>query len=206
MHLSLIEETEGRVLVRLFVGVLLIVFGFTAFYFLWPKSIDLPKIGTVKEWALTEVSGKDVSTQKKPKLITFFFTNCPDVCPTTMWDLKDLQQLMNEKGISEDEYLILAVTLDPEYDTEERIIQYKEIFDINSPNWLFLRGSEGETKKFTQYFNFFYEKNEGGFVTHSTSMYIVDSTDQIRAHHDMAIGRKRVNIEEIADHLQKLLK
>lgn len=191
---------------KVFVGLLLIVIGFTAFYLLWPKSIDLPKIDTVEEWKLTEVSGKDVSIQKKPKLITFFFTNCPDVCPTTMWDLKDLQELMEEKGISEDEYLILSVTLDPEYDTEERIMQYKEIFEINRPNWLFFRGSEEETKNFTQYFNFFYEKSQEGFLTHSTSMYIVDSNDQIRAHHDMAIGKKRVNIEEIADHLQKLLK
>ena len=203
---SLNEEAEGRIPVKGFIGVLLLVIGFTVFYFVWPKSIDLPKIGTVEEWTLTEVSGKDVSIQTKPKLITFFFTNCPDICPTTMWDLKDLQQLMNEKGISEDEYLILAVTLDPEYDTEERIIQYKENFEIDSPNWLFLRGSVVDTKKFTQYFNFFYEKDAGGFVTHSTSMYVVDANDQVRAYHDMAIGNKRVNIEEIADHLQKLLK
>lgn len=191
---------------KVFVGILLLVIGFTAFYFLWPKSIDLPKIGTVKEWNLTEVSGEDISIQEKPKLITFFFTNCPDICPTTMWDLKDLQQLMKEKGISEDEYIILAVTLDPEYDTNERIIQYKDLFEITSSNWLFFRGSEEETKTFTQYFNFFFEKNQEGFVTHSTSMYVVDSNDRIRAHHDMAMGNKRVNIEEIADHLQMLAK
>lgn len=191
---------------KVFISVVSLVIGFTAFYLFWPKSIELPKIGSVEEWTLNEVSGEDVSIQKKPKLITFFFTNCPDVCPTTMWDLQDLQQLMKEKGISEDKYLILAVTLDPAYDTEERITQYKGIFGITSPSWLFFRGSEEETKKFTQYFNFFYDKNEGGFVTHSTSMYIVDSDDQIRAHHDMAIGNKRVNIEGIADHLQQLLK
>ena len=88
----------------------------------------------------------------------FFFTNCPDICPKTMWDLKDLQQLMRDKGIADDQYEILSVTLDPEYDTNVRIIQYKEMFEITSPNWLFLRGSEEETEKFTRYFNFFYEK------------------------------------------------
>ena len=183
----------------------LLVIGFIAFYSFWPQSINLPKIGTVEEWNLTEMNGKDVSIQEKPKLVTFFFTNCPDICPTTMWDLKDLQQLMKEKGISEDEYLILAFTLDPEYDTGERIKQYKEIFGITSSNWLFLRGSDEEVKKFTQYFNFIYEKNQEGFVTHSTSMYVVDSNDHIRSHHDMAIGEKRVNIEKIADHLDQLI-
>lgn len=188
-------------------SVILLVIGFIAFYFLWPQSIDLPKIGTVKEWPLTEVDKgvDDVSIQEKPKLVSFFFTNCPDICPMTMWDLIDLQQLMREKGISNDRYIVLSVTLDPEYDTDERIIQYKEVFGISSPNWVFLRGAEEETKKFTQYFNFVYEKNEEGFVTHSTSMYIVDSNDHIRAHHDMAIGKKSVNIEEIANHLEMLI-
>ncbi|WP_249336679.1 SCO family protein [Sporosarcina sp. Marseille-Q4063] len=181
------------------------VVGFMAFYLFWPQSIDLPKIGTVEEWSLTE-DGNSQDFHDKPKLISFFFTNCPDICPMTMWDLKEFQKLMREKGIADDRYIILSVTLDPEYDTSERINQYKELFEITSPNWLFIRGSLEETKKFTQYFNFYYEKNVDGFVTHSTSMYIVDSNDYIRAHHDMAIGKKRVNIEEIANHLEMLIK
>nr|WP_238988187.1 SCO family protein [Filibacter tadaridae] len=184
----------------------LLVIGFFIFYFLWPRTIELPHIGTVKEWPLTEVGGNEASFREKPKLITFFFTNCPDVCPTTMWDLKKLHQVMEERGISQDEYFIIAVTVDPEYDTNDKIIQYKDMFEINSPNWLFFRGAEEETYKFTQYFNFSYEKNEDGFLTHSTSMYVVDSNDKIRAHHDMALGKKQVNIEEIADHLEQLLK
>ena len=182
----------------------MLVIGFLALYFFWPQSIDLPKLGTVKEWPLTE-DGNGQDFQDKPKLISFFFTNCPDICPMTMWDLIELQELMREKGITDDRYIILSVTLDPEYDTDERINQYKELFGISSPNWLFSRGSLEDTKKFTQYFNFYYEKNEDGFVTHSTSMYIVDSTNYIRAHHDMAIGKKRVNIEEIANHLESLI-
>ena len=73
-----------------------------------------------------------------------------------MVDLEHVQQLMKEKGISEDQYIILSVTLDPEYDTNERILQYKELFEISSTNWLFLRGSEEETEKLTPNFNFFY--------------------------------------------------
>lgn len=203
----MIEKKEWGSLLKAFIGGSVLVLGFIVFYFLWPKSIDLPIIGTVKEWPLTEVGtdGDDVSFQKKPKLVTFYFTNCPDICPTTMWDLKELQQLLREKGISDDRYIVLSITLDSEYDTDERIIQYKEMFGISSPNWLFLRGSMEETKEFTQYFNFLYEKNKDGFVTHSTSMYIVDSNGKIRANHDMAIGEKRVNIEEIADHLEQLV-
>ena len=48
----------------------------------------------------------------------------------TMWDLIELQKLIREKGITDDRYNILSITLDPEYDTDERISQYKELFGI----------------------------------------------------------------------------
>lgn len=175
-------------------------------YILWPQSIQLPKMGSVEEWKLVDSSGEAIPNFEKPKLVTFFYTNCPDICPTTTLDLKDLQQVMNEKGIAEDEYLILSVTLDPAFDTAERVRQYKDAFSISNTNWLFLRGSEEDTKEFTHYFNFAYNINEDGFITHSTSMYIVDQNDQIRAHHDMAIGDKRINSKVIASHLIGLIK
>jgi len=188
-----------------FVSLLVLACGFIAIYFFWSESPSLPNIGTVNEWTLEEVSGEKVSVQSKPKLVTFFYTNCPDICPTTMFDLKDLQTLMQEKGISDDQYLIVSVTLDPTYDTKERILQYKDIFEVSSKNWLFLRGSDEETMKFTESFNFIYKKNQNGFLTHSTSMYAVDANEQIRSHHDMAVGNKKVNIEEIAGNLMQLI-
>jgi len=188
-----------------FVSLLVLVCGFIVIYFFWSHPPSLPNIGTVNEWTLEEVSGEEISIQSKPKLVTFFYTNCPDICPTTMFDLKDLQTLMQEKGISDDEYLIVSVTLDPIYDTKERIMQYKDIFEVSSKNWLFLRGSDEETMRFTESFNFIYKKSQDGFLTHSTSMYAVDANEQIRSHHDMAVGNKKVNIEEIAGNLIQLI-
>jgi protein SCO1/2 len=190
---------------KAFISLVLVSIGFLVFQLLWPTSINLPKIGAVEEWPLTEVNGNETSIRNKPKIIAFFYTNCPDICPTTMMDLKDVQQLLRDKGISEDQYVIVAVTLDPLHDTKEKINQYKDVFSISSTNFLFLRGTEKETKQFTQDFNFIYKQNQDGFLTHTTSMYVVDSTNQIRALHDMAIGEKRVNIEEVANHLIQLI-
>lgn len=190
-----------------FIITFVLILGGIAFYFLWSKPVDLPRIGTVKDWPLIEVGTEEEKfvPQDKPKLVTFFFTNCPDICPMTMWDLKDLHQEMQERGISNDQYNILSITLDPEYDTDERIIKYKDTFDISTANWLFLRSSEAELREFTKHFNFMYAKDERGFVTHSTSMYLVDAKGQIRTQHDMAVGDRRVNIEEIANHLELLI-
>ncbi|MFS0577113.1 SCO family protein [Sporosarcina sp. 179-K 3D1 HS] len=193
-------------MLRIVGSIVVLTLGVVAFYLFWPRSLELPQMGTVTEWPFTEVNGKEVSHQDKPKLVTFFFTSCPDVCPMTFFELQELQVVMQEKGIADDEYIILAVTLDPEYDTGDRIRQYVDNMGISSPNWLFLRGTEEETKQFAQYFHFTYAKSADGFVTHSTSMYIVDPQDRIRSHHDMAVGTRRVNIEEIADHLEQFIK
>lgn len=192
-------------LLRIVWSVVALTLGLVAFYLFWPRTLELPQIGTVEDWPFAEVNGKEVS-QDKPKLVAFFFTNCPDVCPMTFFDLTELQSVMQKKGFADHEYSILAVTLDPEYDTEERIRQYAENMGISSPNWLFLRGTEEETKQFTQNFHFTYTKSAEGFVTHSTSMYIVDPQDRIRSHHNMAVGTRRVNIEEIANHLEQFIK
>lgn len=191
---------------KFFAGTILLIGGILSIYFFWTESTNLPKIGTVTDWELTEVGTEAVLVNDKPKLITFFYTNCPDICPTTIIDLQNLQQSMEEEGITEDQYFIVSVTLDPTHDTEERILQYKEAFGISSDNWLFLRGSEKEIRGFTKSFHFVFEKNKDGFLTHSTSMYIVDSMNQIRSKHDMAVGDKKVNNEEIIRHFIQLIK
>ncbi len=191
---------------KFFTGSIFLIGGILAIYFFWPESTSLPKMGTVTEWELKEVGTGAVPPRDKPKLITFFYTNCPDICPTTMIDLQNLQQSMAEEGITEDQYIIVSITLDPVYDTEQRILQYKDAFGISTPNWLFLRGSEEETIRFTESFNFVFEKNKDGFLTHSTSMYMVDSKNQIRSNHDMAMGDKKVNNEEIIRHFRQLIK
>ena len=192
-------------LLRIVWGIVVLALGLVAFYLFWPRSLALPHIGTVQEWPFTEVNGQEIAHQDKPKLVTFFFTDCPDVCPMTFFDLIELEGVMQKKGIADHEYTILAVTLDPAYDTEERIRQYVENMGISSPNWLFLRGTEEETKRFAQYFHFTYAKNTEGFITHSTSMYIVDPQNRIRSHHNMAVGTRGVNLEEIADHLEQFI-
>lgn len=179
---------------------------FWILYAVWSKAVELPQIGKIPEWPFSVVGENETNFQGKPKLVTFFFTKCPDVCPTTMWDLTALQEAMEGRGISQDEYFIVAITLDPEYDTKDKIMRYKKLFNIDDPNWLFFRGTEESTKEFSNYLNFYYDKNEDGFVTHSTSMYIVDDQDSIRAQHNMATGKNKVAIEEIADHLQQLIK
>lgn len=184
---------------------IILAIGLLWLYIFWPISTTLPILGTVTGWNLETVWPEEAVSREQPKLVSFFYTNCPDICPTTMIDLQNLQQAMTDNGISKDQYQIVSVTLDPSSDSKERILQYREAFGITNSNWLFLRGSEEEIKSFTREFNFVYKKNEDGFLTHTISMYVVDSKDQIRSRHDMAVGDKEVNIDEIVSHLKQLI-
>ncbi|QGS69225.1 hypothetical protein CV093_15585 [Oceanobacillus sp. 143] len=51
----------------------------------------------------------------------------------------------------------------------------------------------------------FYKKDENGFITHSTNMYLVDRENNIRSVHDMNIGGKQVNIAELMENINRLL-
>ena len=67
---------------KAFITLVVVAIGFFVFQLLWPTTMNLPKIGAIDDWPLTEVNGNETSILNKPKIIAFFYTNCPDICPT----------------------------------------------------------------------------------------------------------------------------
>lgn len=191
---------------RMYISLVLLI-GAVAIYYLWPSSEKLPKLGTIEEAQMTTINGESFQlSDERPKLISFFYTNCPDVCPMTLSDLTILQKNLSEKGIDEEAYQIISITLDPEVDTVNRITEYVNNFDISFDNWTFLRGTTEQTKQFTEQFDTMaFKKNPDGFITHSTTMYLVDTTNTIRSYHDMAVGGKSVNLKQLEQNIISLI-
>ncbi|MBL4782059.1 MAG: SCO family protein [Porticoccaceae bacterium] len=75
------------------------------------------------------------------KLIFFGFTNCPDVCPTT---LSRMTQALNQLGPLNAKLYPLFITVDPERDTPARLHEYAKAFD---PRIIYLTGSSEEIAK-----------------------------------------------------------
>lgn len=129
----------------------------------------------------------------KGKVVTLFFgyTHCPDVCPTTMLDLKKTMKLL---GPSADEVQVLFVTLDPERDTQEVLAQFVPSFD---PRFIGLRGSEAETAATAAVFKIYAKKvdaqGKGGYtIDHSAGIYVFDKKGKIRLYVDY--GQKPADI------------
>ncbi len=110
----------------------------------------------------------------KPYVVFFGFTHCPDVCPTTLFELS---QLMKELGPTANRFRALFITVDPDRDTQELLGEYMTSFDERI---LALRGSEAETEAVLKSFAAYARKapTAGGGYTmdHTAGVYLMDGT------------------------------
>ena len=115
------------------------------------------------------------------KVVTVFFgyTQCPDVCPTTLTEMAEVMGLLGEKS---DKVQVLFVTVDPERDTPELLAQYVPAFD---PRFLGLYGDATATEKVAKEFKVFYQKVPGSrpgtyTVDHSAGSFVFDARGRTR--------------------------
>ena len=108
------------------------------------QNTDLTGLDYAQDFALTDHTGKPRSLADfKGKVVVMFFgyTQCPDVCPTTM---AEMAGVMKELGPQADQVQVLFVTVDPERDTQALLAQYVPAFD---PHFLGLYGDAAATAK-----------------------------------------------------------
>ena len=106
-------------------------------------------------------------------LVFFGFTNCPDVCPTT---LSDVAQVMDDLGADAEKVQPLFVSIDPERDRRLGLAAYTAAFH---PAILGLAGTETETKAAADSFKIFYEREndaaspDGYSMAHSPGLFLI---------------------------------
>ena len=109
----------------------------------------------------------------------FGYTRCPDVCPTTMGELK---VVLKQLGEDAKRVQVLFVTLDPERDTQSLLAQYVPAFD---PGFLGLYGDLQTTAKTAKDFKVFFQKVPGSrpdnyTMDHTAGSYVFDSQGRLR--------------------------
>jgi protein SCO1 len=155
-----------------------------------------------KPLTLTDHTGKLRSMNDfKGKVVVMFFgyTHCPDVCPTTMSDLKQTMKLLGDKA---NDVQVLFVTVDPERDTQEVLAQFVPGFD---PRFIGLRGTVAEVaanlNEYKVYAAKVSEPGKSGYtMDHSAGLYVFDKSGAPRIY--LGYGEKPANI---AHDLQLLL-
>ena len=125
---------------------------------------------------LTSHKGQPVSNEAlagKPYLAFFGFTNCPDICPTTLFELTDL---MDELGPVSDRFNVVLISVDPERDTQERLAKYMTAFDNRI---LALRGTLAQTEAALKTFGAKARKvptaGDNYTMDHTAGVFLIDS-------------------------------
>ena len=155
-----------------------------------------------KPLALTDHTGtpRTMADFKDKVVVMFFgFTHCPDVCPTTMLDLKNTMKLLGDKA---NEVQVLFVTVDPARDTQEVMAKFVPSFD---ERFIGLRGTAEQTAETLKNFKIYYAKVPGKSendysIDHSAGMFAFDKKGKVRLY--LGYGQKP---EDIASDVQNLL-
>jgi protein SCO1/2 len=115
----------------------------------------------------------------KAVVVFFGYTQCPDVCPTT---LASLAEAMKQLGPDADRVQVLFITVDPERDTPALLAQYVPAFD---PRFLGLYGDAEATARTAKEFKIIYQKVPGSSagtytMDHSAGTYVFDPQGRLR--------------------------
>jgi protein SCO1/2 len=148
------------------------------------KASDVTGTTYGRDFALTGHDGKPrtlADFRGKAVVLFFGYTQCPDVCPTT---LAELAEVMKQLGPDADRVQVLFVTVDPDRDTAQLLAQYVPAFN---PAFLGLYGDADAIARTAKEFRVFYQKQPGRTpgtytVDHSAGTFVFDPQGRLRVY------------------------
>ena len=162
------------------------------------NSVDITGVqGYGTDFRLTDHTGKPrtlADFRGKVVAIFFGFTFCPDVCPTT---LSEMRQLMQQLGPASEKLQVLFVTVDPKRDTQEVLSKYVSSFN---PTFLGLYGDEAATARVTKDFKIIARIAPGKTadsytVDHTAGTLIFDTQSRLRLMAPYGLGADKLSAD-----------
>ena len=125
--------------------------------------------------------------RRKIALVFFGYVHCPDVCPVT---LSEYRQVKAELGEQTEQLDFVFITVDPQRDTPETLRKHLANFD---PAFVGLTGSQAQLEQVWKDFNVFVYQHEptasGGYlVDHTARVYVVDRQGELRMTYPFGTG------------------
>jgi len=127
-------------------------------------------------FALTTQTGallSDTDLRGEPFAVFFGFTYCPEICPTTLWEMT---QALKELGPDANKLKVVFISVDPARDTPEALSLYLQAFD---PRIIGLTGSEEDLAAVGRAYRAYWKKiptDDGDYtMDHTASIYLMDA-------------------------------
>jgi protein SCO1/2 len=147
------------------------------------ETLDPPR--PVQEFTLTNQDGDPFSLSDlhgKSVLMFFGYTHCPDVCPLTLLEYKQVKTALGEQA---DDVAFVFISVDGERDTPERLAEYVSGFD---PSFIGLTGDEATLTRMGTDFDLYFAKRpdpsgsaENYLVDHTSSSFLLDGEGRLAA-------------------------
>lgn len=153
------------------------------------RAAELPRLGTVGPFWLTDQAGRSFSEQSlngQVWVAAFMFTRCPTICPELTRRMRYLQEQARARNVP---LHLLSFSVDPENDTPEVLRNYAAQYGADTASWSFLTGDNSVIRKAA----------EEGFkigvdgvpkagaehygITHGTHLVLLDGTRTIRGYY-----------------------
>lgn len=166
------------------------------------NAIDISGADYAQSFTLTDQNGSKRSLSDfKGKVVVLFFgyTQCPDVCPTSLSELVKVKQLLGKQG---DLLQGIFVTVDPQRDTSEMLKAYMANFD---DSFVAFVPTPVELEDVAKKFKIYYKKVDGKTPTsytmdHSAGSYVYDASGRLRL-----FSRYGLGAEKMAQDIQVLI-
>jgi protein SCO1/2 len=194
------KHSSSRIGTTVLLGIIAIITGFGTWYYLdgpnpattahrpsTKQATIPPELRSLKPFSLTDHRGNTFDNQSLLghwTFMSFGYTYCPDICPTTMSVFSEMNYLLKSQSKTTP-YQITFVSIDPHRDSLERLSEYVTYFD---PEFLGATGSEPALKKLAKPLGILYEKVEtkdsamGYVMDHSASIILVDPQGRLHAY------------------------
>jgi protein SCO1/2 len=197
-----IKTTRALLVLGAFVAGLVLCFGIVMLITGQANSPIRPAAAAIGgPFHLTDQNGRPVSDEDfrgKPFLVFFGYTHCPDVCPTTLFDVSEV---MRRLGPDADKTAALFITVDPERDTPATLKDYLGSFD---PHLRAITGAPDAVAAVAKEYRVYYKKvpTENGdySMDHTAIVYLMDKNG-----HFVAPFSLRRTPEASADDLRRYL-
>lgn len=140
------------------------------------ESKELPELSIFNlpsSW--TTQDGKDIELKDlrgDVLVVVMIYTSCKAACPRLVADVRNIEQAVPDKKNENVKYVF--VSIDPEVDTPERLKEFAKENQMDSDQWLFLRGSEADTREFAAVLAVSYKEISPIDFSHSNIISVFD--------------------------------
>ena len=181
------SETLKKHSFKILLLLVVLIAGVFIFWTLQTSEPDFPMKKEAASFEFTNLDGSAVSlenTQGKVRLVYFYYSHCPDVCPPTTHMLSKVQESLKQAEVFGEEAAILSITFDPERDTTERLREFSQFFNPDYSGWYFLRGEEKYTRDVAYAYGISVMDMGEGVLAHQNIIFLIDRDGYIRKYYD----------------------